>query len=218
MIKEVNVGVDTDAMAADVYNEIHTPGFKEPNSEFIFKKRRTVRNLYKIKNAIKKTDFKDKKSVNKLFTQIKSFAFDIYSYDANLAKAVNLNEIKAKKLTKKDILDRVTKDKYCTDHSFSEEELLKCRTDFVTLAGEISKNQAKELAKKIKPKNKENRGPITKEEAIKDIVGNREAKCQKAPKPNTWFTKELKLTINFLQKGKWYFTKMQTASKKKKSF
>ena len=39
MIKEVNLGVDTDAMSADVYNEARIPGFDEPNDEFIFQKR-----------------------------------------------------------------------------------------------------------------------------------------------------------------------------------
>ena len=62
MIKEVNVGVDTDAMAGDIYHEIHTPGFEEPDAEFIFKKRRSVKNIFKIKQAIKESD---KKSINK---------------------------------------------------------------------------------------------------------------------------------------------------------
>ena len=38
MIDEVNLGVDTDAMAADVYSESRTPGFEEPTDELFFKK------------------------------------------------------------------------------------------------------------------------------------------------------------------------------------
>jgi len=152
MIKEVNVGVDTDAMAADVYNEIKTPGFEEPDAEFIFKKRRTVRGLYKIKTALKKAD--PKKDRKKLLSQIKSFAFDLYTYDPLLKKRVDETEIKAKKLELAEILKRVTSAKSCTDHSFSDEALLKCQTDFVTLARELSLSDANNLKKKIKPKEK----------------------------------------------------------------
>jgi len=53
MIKEVNLGVDTNAMAADVYSEARTPGFDEPDDEFIFQKRMSVRTLHKIKTNIK---------------------------------------------------------------------------------------------------------------------------------------------------------------------
>jgi hypothetical protein len=55
MIQEVNLGVDTDAMSADVYNEARTPGFDEPEDEFIFQKRFTVRSLDKIKKKYKKS-------------------------------------------------------------------------------------------------------------------------------------------------------------------
>lgn len=152
MIQEVNVGVDTDAMAADVYNEIITPGFEEPDAEFIFKKRRTVRGLFRIKQALKKAD--PKKDRKKVLGQIKSFAFDINAYDATLRKHVNMSDIQAKKIAMSDILSRVAKEKTCTDHSFTEEALLKCRTDFVTLATELSLQDAKMLQAKIKPKEK----------------------------------------------------------------
>jgi len=152
MMKEVNVGVDTDAMAADVYNEIITPGFEEPDAEFIFKKRRTVRGLFKIKQALKKAD--PKKDRKKILSQIKSFAFDIYTYDAALRKAVNLDTAKAQKMELKKILAIVSEAKSCTDHSFTEEALLKCRSSFINLASSLSLQDAKMLQKKIKPKEK----------------------------------------------------------------
>ena len=52
MIQEVNLGVDTDAMSADIYSESITPGFDEPSDEFIFQKRLSVRTLQKLKNNI----------------------------------------------------------------------------------------------------------------------------------------------------------------------
>ncbi len=153
MIKEVNVGVDTDAMAADVYNEIITPGFEEPNPEFIFKKRRTVRGLFKIKQELKKAiDSKDDRK--KVSSKIKSFAFDIYAYDKNLRENINIEEIEAKKMNLEEILSKVSTAKSCTDHSFTEKALLKCRTDFLTLATQLSKQDALMLQKKIKPKEK----------------------------------------------------------------
>jgi len=153
MIKEVNLGVDTDAMAADVYNEAHTKGFEEPSDEFIFQKRLSVRTLYKIKQNLKKAT---KKDMPKVFVQIKSAAFDMYSYDKLLQTKVKFNDFKAKKLTKKDILSKVTKIKKCVDHSFSENDMVKCRIEFFNLAGILVKNQEK----KIKIKSKKARAPI----------------------------------------------------------
>ena len=216
MIKEVNVGVDTDAMAADVYNEIHTPGFEEPDAEFIFKKRRTVRGLYKIKEALKKAD--PKKDRKKVTSSIKTFAFDILSYDKNLRDSINFDEIKPKKLSLKEILDVVTKAKSCTDHSFTEEKLLGCRKDFVTLATQISLNDAKMLAKKIKPKEKkaEEKVPLTKEEARKAIVGTWELKCSPAPQPNMWVTKRVEINDKLFAKGNMSFYSDANCTKKVK--
>ncbi len=192
MMQEVNVGVDTDAMAADVYNEIITPGFEEPDAEFIFKKRRTVRGLFKIKQALKKAD--PKKDRKKILGQIKSFAFDINAYDATLRKRVDMGSIQAKKISLQDILSRVAKDKTCTDHSFTEEALLKCRADFVTLATELSLQDAKMLQAKIKPKEKnstEKKAPLTAQEVAKAIIGTWAQTCYPTDKPNQWATKEV---------------------------
>ena len=147
MIKEVNVGVDTDAMAADIYNEIHTPGFEEPDSEFVFQKRVSVKSLQKIKLALqqgKKSDMK------KIFGMIKSTAFTIYTYDKLLQKKIDFSNFKPKKLTKKDILQTVTKAKKCVDHSFSDDEMVKCRVMFLNLAGTITQNEAVMMKKKMK--------------------------------------------------------------------
>ena len=152
MIKEVNVGVDTDAMAADIYNEIITPGFKEPDAEFIFKKRRTVRGLFKIKQLFKKME--QKKDKAKMHSQIKSFAFDLYTYDSVLHKKVDANETKVKPMDVDTIFQRVSSAKKCTNHSFSEEALMKCQADFIMLAREISLNDAEKIKHKIKPKEK----------------------------------------------------------------
>ncbi len=154
MIKEVRVGVDTDAMSADIYHEIITPGFKEPDAEFIFKKRRTVRGLFKIKKAFKNKNTEKKKHKAKIYSKIKSFAFDLYTYDLKLKERVDANETKVNKMKLNDVFNRVSSAKVCTDHSFSEEELIKCQSDFVTLAKEISLNSAKNLKQKIKPKEK----------------------------------------------------------------
>jgi len=153
MIKEVNVGVDTDAMAADVYHEIHTPGFKEPDSEFIFKKRRSVRGLYKIKESLKSAN--PKEDSKKVSSMIKSFAFDLIAYDKELRDSIDFNA-SSKPLSMPQILDRVSKDKSCVDHSFSQEALHKCQKDFVELATNISLAEAKKLQTKIKPKEKSN--------------------------------------------------------------
>jgi len=154
MIKEVNVGVDTDAMAADIYNEIITPGFEEPDAEFIFRKRRTVRGLFKIKQLFK--NMEQKKDKAKMHSQIKSFAFDLYTYDSILRKKVDANETKAKSkpMDVDSIFQRVSSAKKCTDHSFSEEALIKCQADFIALAKEISLKDAEKIKHKIKPKEK----------------------------------------------------------------
>ncbi len=152
MIKEVNVGVDTDAMAADVYNEITTPGFEEPDAEFIFRKRRTVRGLFKIKESLKKAD--PKKERKKILSQIKSFAFDLHTYDPVLRKKVDTKKSKALPLDFTVIFERISSEKSCTDHSFTEEALIKCQADFVSLAREISLDDAEKLKRKIKPKEK----------------------------------------------------------------
>jgi len=195
MMQEVNVGVDTDAMAADVYNEIITPGFEEPDAEFIFKKRRTVRGLYRIKQALKKAD--PKKDRKKVLSQIKSFAFDIYTYDPSLRKSNLLDQAKAAPLSIEKILAIVTEAKSCTDHSFTEEALLKCRTTFIDLAATLSLDDAEKLKLKIKPKEKKGahkRAPLTAEEAAKTIVGTWYQNCYPTGKPNQWASKEV--TVN----------------------
>ncbi len=198
MMKEVNVGVDTDAMAADVYNEIHTPGFTEPDAEFIFKKRRTVRGLFKIKQALKKAD--PKQDSQKIFGQIKSFAFDLYTYDPALRKAVNARTTKAQPMKFPTILDRVAAAKTGTDHSFTDEALLKCQIDFVTLAQTISLNGAEKLKKKIKPKEKHHL-PQTADEAAKALVGTWTQICYPTGKPNEWASKKVTVTEDMHAKG-----------------
>ena len=202
MIKEVKVGVDTDAMAADVYNEIHTPGFEEPDAEFIFKKRRTVRGLYKIKQTLKKAD--PKKDIKKVVGSMKSFAFDLYAYDKALREKVDIDNIKVKKHNLKDMLNIVTKAKSCTDHSFTDEALFKCQKDFVTLATEVSLSNAEALKKKIKPKDKKGEVkdlPKTAKEAEKALVGTWAINCQKGVKPNTWESKEVKINKDLSASG-----------------
>jgi cytochrome c553 len=147
MMKEVNVGVDTDAMAADIFNEIQTPGFEEPNDEFIFQKRLSVKTLQKIKLSLKKAKKEDMKKIS---SQIKAAAFSMYTYDTLLQTKIDFKSFKAKKLTKKDILDTVVKAKKCVDHSFTEEEIVKCRVDFVNLAGTLTQNEAKKMKKNMK--------------------------------------------------------------------
>jgi hypothetical protein len=202
MMTEVNVGVDTDAMAADVYNEIITPGFEEPDAEFIFKKRRTVRGLFKIKQALKKSD--PKKDRKKVLSQIKSFAFDIASYDPMLRKEVSKKDLKAETLSIDQILKTVTEAKSCTDHSFTEPDLLKCRTDFVTLATKLSLDDAEKLKLKIKPKEKKEAhkaAPLTAEEAAKTIVGTWSQTCYPSGKPNEWASKEVTVSEDMSAKG-----------------
>ncbi len=156
MISEVNLGVDTDAMSADIYSETITPGFDEPADEFIFQKRFSVKSLHKLKNNIKNAD--SKKDMKKISSQIKSLAFSMYSYDDLLKQKIDFKSIKpsSKKLNMKTILKRVTAVKTCVDHSFSDEEIVKCRVAFVNLAGELTRNQER----KIKKKQKTNKPPI----------------------------------------------------------
>ena len=154
MIDEVNLGVDTDAMAADVYSESRTPGFEEPTDEFIFQKRLSVRTLHKLKNNIKKAD--GKKDMPKVISQIKSAAFTMYTYDDLLKEKINFKTMKANKtkLTKKDILKKVSKVKSCVDHSFSDNEIVKCRVEFLNLAGSLTRDEEKKIKakqKKVKP-------------------------------------------------------------------
>ena len=147
MIKEVNVGVDTDAMAADIYNEIHTPGFEEPNNEFIFQKRFSVKRLHGLKMKLQQAKKSDMKKIS---SQIRSIAFSLYTYDKLLQKRVDFSTFTPKKLTKKDILTKVTQVKKCVDHSFSEEEILECRVEFLQLAGTLTKNEEKKMKMKMK--------------------------------------------------------------------
>lgn len=156
MIQEVNLGVDTDAMSADIYSESRTPGFDEPSDEFIFQKRLSVRTLHKLKNSIKNADAK--KDMKKITSQIKSAAFTMYVYDDLLKEKINFKTMKAsgKKLNMNDILKEVSSVKSCVDHSFSDEEIVKCRVDFVNLAGTLTRNEEK----KIKAKQKANKPKI----------------------------------------------------------
>ncbi len=156
MIAEVNLGVDTDAMAADIYTETLTPGFDEPSDEFIFQKRFSVRTLHKLKTNIKNSD--SKKDMKKISAQIKAAAFMMYTYDDLLKEKIDFKSFKAstKQLTKKDILKTVSSVKSCVDHSFSQEEIVKCRVEFLNLAGAMTKNKEK----KIKAKQKAKKQPI----------------------------------------------------------
>ncbi|MEA3384172.1 MAG: hypothetical protein U9Q20_05795 [Campylobacterota bacterium] len=149
MMVEVNVGVDTNAMAVDVYSETITAGFEEPNDEFIFQKRFSVKTLHKLKQMIKKAD---KKDMPKVISQIKSIAFDLYTYDDLLKDKFDFKTAQANrsKLTKKDILSRVVKVKKCVDHSFSEEQIVKCRIDFMNLATSLTKDQERRIKNKMK--------------------------------------------------------------------
>lgn len=165
MMQEVNLGVDTDAMAADVYEETITPGFEEPDEEFIFQKRLSVRTLDKIKKAIKKAD--PKKDMKKISSQIKAAAFTMYTYDPLLQKKVKFEQFSpsSSKLTMDDIYRIVSDVKTCVDHSFSDEEIVKCRIDFLNLAGTITQNEAKMM----RAKQKKNKLPIYKGEGAVDI-------------------------------------------------
>ena len=166
MIQEVNLGVDTDAMAADVYSESRTPGFEEPSDEFIFQKRLSVRTLHKLKITIKKAD--PKKDMKKIVSQIKSASFTMYTYDDLLKEKIDFKTMKASKskITMKDILKTVTSSKKCVDNSFSEEDIVKCRIQFMNLAGKITRNEEK----KIKAKQKLSKPPIYTGEGAVDMT------------------------------------------------
>lgn len=165
MIQEVNLGVDTDAMAGDIYNECRTPGFDEPSDEFIFQKRFAVKTLHKLKQNIKKTKSKEDKP--KIVAQIKAIAFSMLTYDDLLKEKIDLKTIPAH-TTKMDmpaILQTVTAVKKCVDHSFTDEEIVKCRTQFVTLAVGLIRDKEK----KIKAKQKTVKPPLYTGEGSVDI-------------------------------------------------
>jgi len=162
MIAEVNLGVDTDAMAADIYNESRTAGFDEPSDEFIFQKRLNVRTLHKLKDLIKKADKEDMKKVS---SQIKATAFNMYAYDELLRTKVKFEDFKAKKLTKEDILKTVTEVKKCVDHTFSPEAMVKCEVEFMELAGHLVKNEGE----KMKAKGIKNKAPLFTGEGAVDM-------------------------------------------------
>jgi len=150
MIKEVNLGVDTDAMSADVYNEAHTEGFEEPSDEFIFHKRISVRTLHKIKTNIKKAD--SNKEMPKIVSQIKSAAFTMLMYDEKLREKIDLKSIKEndKALGLDDVFKQVTPIKVCVDHAFTDDEIVKCRIDFIKLAGSLTQDEARKKKAKSK--------------------------------------------------------------------
>ena len=156
MMQEVNLGVDTNAMAADVYNEARTPGFDEPDDDFIFQKRLSVRTLHKIKTDIKNAN--PKKDMKKIATQIKAAAFTMYIYDDLLKEKIDFKKSKPskEKLDLKKIFKIVSNVKSCVDHSFSKEDIVKCRVEFVNLATTITKNEEKGM----KMKQKANKLPI----------------------------------------------------------
>lgn len=165
MIQEVNLGVDTDAMAADVYNESRTAGFDEPNDEFIFQKRLSVRTLDKLKNEIKQSD--PQKDITKISSKIKSAAFTMYTYDQLLQNMITFDTFTASQATldMNKIFNTVKNVKTCVDHSFSEKEIVKCRIEFLKLAGEITQNEAK----KIRSKQRANKLPVYTGEGAVDI-------------------------------------------------
>lgn len=168
MIAEVNLGVDTDAMAADIYSETITPGFDEPSDEFIFQKRLNVRTLHKLKKSIKQVDTKNmSKDMPKIISKIKAMAFTMYTYDDLLKTKVDFKTMKAneKPLNMKEILQKVTKVKVCVDHSFSDEQIVKCRVDFLNLAGSLTRD----AEKKIKAKSKAKKPPIYTGEGAVDM-------------------------------------------------
>lgn len=165
MMQEVNLGVDTDAMAADVYSETLTPGFDEPNDEFIFQKRLSVRTLDKLKKSIKKAN--PKKDMKKISSQIKAAAFTMYTYDKLLQEKIKFENFthSKSKLTMKNILTTVINVKSCVDHSFAEEDIVKCRVEFLNLAGLITQNEAK----MTRAKQKANKLPLYTGEGAVDI-------------------------------------------------
>ncbi len=56
----------------------------------------------------------------------------------------------------KDVLATVTSAKTCVDHSFTNEDMVKCRVEFVNLAGTLTKNEEK----KMKAKSAKAKAPI----------------------------------------------------------
>ena len=162
MMAEVNLGVDTDAMAADIYHESRTEGFDEPSDEFIFRKRLNVRTLHKLKATIEKSE---KEAMKKVSSQIKATAFNMYSYDKLLQEKADFSTFKAKELTKKDILEMVTAVKKCVDHSFSDEKMVECEVAFFNLAGHLVKNEEK----RMKAKSSKNKAPLFTGEGAVDI-------------------------------------------------
>jgi len=162
MMTEVNLGVDTDAMSADIYNESKTAGFDEPSDEFIFQKRLNVRTLHKLKENIKKAEKEDMKKIS---SQIKATAFNMYAYDELLRKKVKFEDFKAKKLTKKDILKTVIEVKKCVDHTFSAEAMVKCEVEFMELAGHLVKSEGE----KMKAKGIKNKAPLFTGEGAVDM-------------------------------------------------
>ncbi len=162
MMAEVNLGVDTDAMAADIYNESRTPGFEEPSDEFIFQKRLNVRSLHKLKENIKKAKKEDMKKIS---SQIKTTAFNMYAYDKVLRDKVKFEDFQAKKLTKEDILNTVTEVKKCIDHTFSPEAMAKCEVPFMNLAGNLVKNEGNMM----KAKGIKNKAPLFTGEGAVDL-------------------------------------------------
>ena len=151
MMQEVNLGVDTDAMAADVYNEAHTPGFEEPSDHFIFKKRYSVRALHKIKTALAKMQ-DPKKELPKVIGQIKATAFTMLVRDEVLRNKVDLSKVSvdSPKIDPKAITSTVTKVKKCVDHSFDDEALATCNAPFVTLAAQLVKKEGLKMKAKAK--------------------------------------------------------------------
>lgn len=162
MMAEVNLGVDTDAMAADIYNESRTPGFEEPSDEFIFQKRLNVRTLHKLKDNIKKAKKEDMKKVS---SQIKATAFNMYAYDEMLRTKVKFEDFKPQKMTKEDILKTVTDVKKCVDHTFTFEAMSSCEVDFMNLAGHLVKNEGKMM----KEKGIKNKAPLFTGEGAVDL-------------------------------------------------
>ncbi len=163
MMAEVNLGVDTDAMAADIYNESRTEGFDEPSDEFIFKKRLNVRTLHKLKEKIKTAKKEEMKQIS---SQIKATAFNMYAYDDILRKQVKFEDFKPKKMSKEDILAQVTEVKKCIDHTFTDEAMAKCEVKFLDLAGHLVKNEEKMM----KAKSKKNKAPIFTGEGSVDLT------------------------------------------------
>ena len=74
------------------------------------------------------------------------------SYHDGLKEAVDFKAFKANEvaLNMDAISTKVTDIKVCVDHSFSEDEIVKCRTDFLNLAGSLTYDEAKKMKAKAK--------------------------------------------------------------------